>query len=80
MILIDVLVPPLDKIYDFEVDENVSAKSLKDNVQKLIEYKEKVMFSLEERALFLYRVGDFLNENTSLVKQGLIDGDRIILV
>lgn len=80
MILIDVLVPPLDRIFDFEIDENVEATYLIKNVMELIARKEKIQFDIENRQMFLYRVGDFLKENMPLKDQGIINGDRVILV
>lgn len=80
MILIDVLVPPLDEIFDFEVDETIDAQRLRKDVEGLIENKRKVKFSTSGRELFLYREGEFLKEQGSLKSQGLINGDRLILI
>lgn len=80
MIMIDVLVPPLDRIFDFEVDETVDGRTLRTKIEKLIEMKEKVRFSLEKRELFLYRIGDFLNETETLNSQDIRNGDRLILI
>ena len=80
MIMIDVLVPPLDRIFDFEVDETVDGRTLRTKLEKLIEMKERVKFSLEKRELFLYRVGDFLNESEPLNDQDIRNGDRLILI
>lgn len=78
--MIDVLVPPLDEVYDFEVDENKEISEFREEVEKLIEKKENLRFGLALRELFLYRVGDFLKETGTLREQGIINGDRIILI
>lgn len=78
--MIDVLVPPLDEIFDFEVDESIDAKKLREDVEGLIERKKELKFSTSGRELFLYRIGDFLKEKGSLGSQGLINGDRLILI
>jgi len=80
MILIDVIVPHLERTFDFEVDESMDVESLKDIIEGLIEENEKVRFSRNKRAMFFYRIGDFLNGNIPLVSQGVRNGDRLILV
>jgi len=80
MIMIDVLVPPLDRIFDFEIDDKVDGRTLREKIEKLIEMKEKVKFSLEKRELFLYRIGDFLDEGRPLESQDIRNGDRLILI
>lgn len=80
MIMIDVVVPPLDEIFDFEVDENKKIADFKNDVERLIEKKENVSFGLALRELFLYRVGEFLKETGTLREQGIVSGDRLILI
>ena len=80
MILIDVLVPPIDRIYDFEVDEDIDVESLREKIETLVSKKEKIIFNADGRELFLYRKGDFLKGHLSLAKQGILNGDRLILI
>lgn len=80
MIMIDVLVPPLDRAFDFEVDEGIDVERLREDVERLIEAKEKMLFSTKKRQMFLYRKGDFLRDGITLTNQGVINGDRLILV
>lgn len=80
MIMIDILVPPLDAVYDIELDEQITAKQLRESVEKLIGEKENLTFSVAKRELFLYRKGDFLKEDVPLILQGIVNADRLILV
>lgn len=80
MIMIDVLIPPLDKAYDFEVNENIIKDELLRFIKALVAKREKVQFNSENSELFFFRKGDFINSSDSLHKQGIISGDRLILV
>lgn len=80
MIMIDVLIPPLDRVYDFEVNENIMPYELINKLERLIEKIDKVSYRAKNCKLFTYRMGDFLNEKVSLDMQGIRNGDRLILV
>lgn len=80
MILIDVLVPQLEKVFDFEIDENIKVNDLREYIEELIQEDQFVKFSTRKRELFLYRIGDFISENVPLISQGIRNGDRLILV
>ena len=80
MIMIDVLVPPMDRVYDFEVDEGCNALTLLDEVKRLIEQHEKVKFSVGKREMFSHRRGCFIDQNIPLKCQGIVNGDRLILI
>lgn len=80
MIMIDVLVPPIDEAFDFEIDETAKVSTLREEVEDLIMKRKEAVFGTESRELFHYRLGDFLNENEALNKQGIRNGDRLILI
>lgn len=80
MIMIDILVPPMDRIYDFEVDDNCDARTLIDEVKRLIEQRERVKFSVGDREMFSYRRGCFVDMHIPLKSQGIVNGDRLILI
>ena len=80
MIFVDVLVPPIDRIFDFEVTDQIATRYFKDKVEELIEEKADVLFSVKKREFFFYRAGEFLKDNLSLGEQGVINGDRLILI
>lgn len=80
MIMIDILYPPTDEIYDFEADEDITGGDLLNDALKLMERKEGMSLPADLRELFFYRKGDFLNSSLTLKSQGLKDGDRLILL
>lgn len=80
MIFVDVLVPPIDRIFDFEVTDQIATGYFKAKVEELIEEKADVLFSVKKREFFFYRAGEFLKDNLSLGEQGVINGDRLILI
>ncbi len=80
MIMIDVMVPPLDEAFDFEVDENITLTDFRERIEKMIENRRKVNFRTEIRELFSFRKGMFLREDISLSLLGIINGDRLILI
>lgn len=80
MIMIDVMVPPIDESFDFEVDEKTMLSDLRKEIEDLISAKKKLVFGTELRELFSFRKGGFLKGNMSLQDHGLQNGDRLILI
>lgn len=81
MILIEVHVPALDKSYDFECDEQMSVETLVEEMICLIEEKERVKCrDREGRCLYVTGQRRFLNMETGIEKQGINNGDRLVLV
>lgn len=78
--MVDVLVPPLEEVFDFELDDRIDEKSLRENIEELISRDKKVIFQVAKREIFNYRMGEFLEEGKSLKEQGVMNGDRLILV
>lgn len=78
--MVDVLIPPLEDVFDFELDERIDARTLRENIEELISREKKVIFQVTKRELFNYRMGEFLEEGRPLKEQGTINGDRLILV
>lgn len=80
MILVDVQVPALDKVFDFELDEEVKIKSLLDEIPELIAKKQKKqMHSGEKMYLFALERELLLREELTLKEQGIGNGERLIL-
>ncbi|MCR5502632.1 MAG: EsaB/YukD family protein [Lachnospiraceae bacterium] len=80
MIMIDVMIPALDRILDFEIDPGVAVKELEERIVRLTEEKEEVTFDPGSKMLFFMRTGDFLQPGLSMTEQGVGNGDRLILV
>ncbi|MCI8978193.1 EsaB/YukD family protein [Lachnospiraceae bacterium 54-11] len=81
MILVDIQVPVLDKIFDFELDEEACADAVLEEIQELIAGQEGLDCE-EPGKMYLYVPGQegILTGNETLKQQGIRDGDRLILI
>lgn len=81
MILVDIQVPALDKIYDFELEEDMQTGLLLDDILHLIARKEG-LYVEKKSGIRLYAFGQerFLDEEKGLGQQGVGNGERLILV
>ncbi|MBQ8596385.1 MAG: hypothetical protein IJ409_01215 [Lachnospiraceae bacterium] len=83
MVMVDVEVPALDRIYDFELDEEVDVRELTDTMVLLIVQNEKPGFEAkgqEELHLYALRQGKVLNSRMTLKQQGVQSGDGLVLI
>lgn len=81
MILVDIQVPVLDKIYDFELDEDACADTVLKEIQELIAGREGLAHEARGK-MYLYVPGQetILAGHGTLKQQGIRDGDRLILI
>lgn len=81
MILVDIQVPLLDEVYDFELDEETQVWELLGEITALIARKEGILLK-EEGNLRLYamRQDRLLDKNASLRQQAVEAGDRLVLI
>lgn len=81
MIMVDVEVFLLDRIYDFELDENAAAGEVKEKIIKLIEENLKIgRAEGEEMELYALRQEKILNDKMTSAQQGVQNGDRLVLI
>ncbi len=80
MMMIDILFPPLDRVYDFEVKEEMTPEDLMTKVLRIIYEEEKEETPVEMREFFFVKSGDFLKNGVPLGKQKVMNGDRLILL
>lgn len=81
MIMVDVQVPVLNKVYDFELDEEMPAGELVRKVTEIISEKEKMGYDPEDKMyLYAMRNEKILNESHSLKQQGVRGGERLVLI
>ncbi len=81
MILVDIQVPMLDRVYDFELDEELKAGDLLEDILMLVIKEEKCSQSKSAgMALYAVRQERLLNQEKTLQYQGVRDGDRLILI
>lgn len=80
MILVDIQVPVLDQVYDFELNEEARAELLIEDILELIAGKEHLTCRNKE-GMYLYAIGRerVLEAEKSLKQQGVCAGDRLIL-
>ncbi len=81
MILVDVQIPAMDRVYDFELDEELTAKVAMQDIQMLVSKLEKVSErGKEDSYLYSLRQDSILKREETLKQQGVRDGDRLILI
>ena len=81
MIMVDIQVPVLDQIYDFELEEDWQTGMVLEDILILIAQNAGV--SIEEReAVQLYSMvqEQILKRGKTLRQQNIRDGDRLILI
>lgn len=81
MILVDVQVPSLDRTYDFELDETLPVDGLTEKMVTIIKEKEKLQAVSGEK-MYLFALGRerLLNGAFSLKEQGIVTGEKLILI
>lgn len=82
MIIVDIKVPALEKVYNFSVEEKAKVSDLIEEVVELICQKEHLAFSgdLEEMALCFVEGGVQCDREQSLSDYGVTGGSELILV
>lgn len=81
MILVDIQVPAVNRVYDFELDEEMPAKEAVREVARTIAEKEKMDCCTEDKmCLYAMNHEKILNESCSLKQQGIKSGERLVLI
>jgi len=81
MILVDIQIPELERIYDFELDEEARLQEVLEEILCLTARKENI--SLKDTGhmqLFALRQESLLDKGGTLKGQGVEAGDRLILI
>lgn len=80
--IVEIYVPALDKEYEFLLDNNAVTSIVTDEITSVICEKEQCEIAGESENLMLFHVptGKKLIQNLSLYENGVIAGDRLILV
>ncbi len=80
MILVDVQIPMLDKVFDFELNEEIKAGKVIEDISLLAAQQEKLTCkNVKEMCLYVLGQEKLLEGNLSLRQQGVRAGDRLIL-
>lgn len=81
MILVDIQIPMLDKVLDFELDEESEAGKLIEDISFLAAQQDHLVCrNVENMCLYALRQEAILEKNRSLKEQGINAGDRLILI
>ena len=82
MILVDIYIPSLDKNYDFQVDENVSIKSLILEITDMIENETKSEKNREPEKFMLCSMDQkkILEKYYTLKEYDIRNGSKLLLV
>ncbi len=82
MIIVNIAVPALEKVYNFSVDEKAQAADLIEEIVEMVKQKEGVQFHGDTSSLVLCAVEREINIDRirCLGEYGVRDGDELILV
>ncbi len=81
MILIDVYVPAVDRVFDFELDENTTAGEITEElIQKLAEQINISDKTKEQLCIYAFYRECILDEALTLKEQGIDTGEKLILL
>lgn len=82
MIIIEIFVPSVDKIYEFKLNEDVSVGVAIDEISSVICQKEQCAVLGDKSQFMLVRTESrqILSMGLSLYENGVQSGDRLILV
>lgn len=80
MILVDIQIPMLDQVFDFELDEEMETGKVIEDIS-LLAAKQEHLICKNSKDMCLYVLGQekILARNQSLRGQGVRAGDRLIL-
>lgn len=81
MILVDVQALQLGAVYDFELEEEKRVEEILSDVLALIGKREKKK-AQENAEFYLYAMNKerILSKELTLKEQGIIDGERLVLI
>ncbi|MDO4617064.1 MAG: EsaB/YukD family protein [Lachnospiraceae bacterium] len=81
MIIIEIEVPMIGKKYDFQIDEALPLREVKQELVDLICRKEQFALQGDQNRLLLWsRDGRLLDDGRSSAANGLRTGDSLLLV
>lgn len=82
MILVDIYIPALDKVYDFQVDETVQTGKIIMEIAEMVsnDVKSEKNLGAEKLLLCSMEQEEILEKNKSLQEYGIKNGSRLLLV
>ena len=81
MVLVEIYVACLDKIYDFRLDKNVRIEQIIDEIITVVSQKEDVSISLSKEHMTLSIVDKetIVNKQLTLSDYNVVEGMKLIL-
>lgn len=82
MVMVEIMVPVIDKEYDFKLDEYATVAMIKEEIAEMVCHKEQSKLIGNEKQLLLcdYKSQRILEDMLTLKKQNIHTGDKLILV
>lgn len=81
MILLDVQIMAVNKTFDFELEEEMTAGELVKKIIRIVAEQEKLSLDVnEKRYLYAFNKEQILDEQLSLKVQGVMGGEKLILI
>ncbi len=82
MILVDVFVPSVDTVYDFQLDENAAIGMLVEEMGEMVGQKEHGQIGGNVEKLCLCSLGSrrILPKNRTLAECEIVTGDKLMLL
>ena len=82
MILVDIFVPSVDKVYDFKLNESIPISTVIEEIVEMVGQKEKSEINGDIGKLELCndKTQEILNKTITLQNCGIQTGDSLILI
>lgn len=82
MILVDIYVPSVDQIYNFNLSEDISIAVIVNEIIGMISQKEQTMLNGNQNDMNLYSIRDkrILPRDNTLLDCGIMTGSYLMLV
>ncbi len=82
MIIVNIRIPALEKVYNFSIDERARVEDLIEEIVEMVKQKEGVKFQGDLKGLVMCSIDkgmSFLKERC-LAEYGIYSGDELMLV
>ena len=82
MILVDIYVPSVDRVYDFHLNEKAKVSVVIEEIAEMVSQKEhsQLIGDVSEMLLCEYSNNRVLDRNSTLENLGVCTGEKLILV
>lgn len=78
--IVDLYVPALNEIFDFEIDEEIPVSDVISGMKELLEEAEHVRLEEKEYALYALQQGILLSLKSTMSQQHIQSGEQLIWI